>query len=103
MAGKVSFETGTGELVSRLIDFKAPIAVIPSLAIHLDRDANKGRTVNPQTDMLPLVSLSSGDGDFDIHAMLKRRLPQSTRISISKRFSTGSCRFTTRRHQDSLA
>ena len=74
MAGKVSFETDTGELVSRLIDFKAPIAVIPSLAIHLDRDANKGRTVNPQTDMLPLVSLSSGDGDFDIHAMLTAQI-----------------------------
>ena len=57
-----------------MIDFKAPIAVIPSLAIHLDRDANKGRTVNPQTDMLPLVSLSSGDGDFDIHAMLKAQI-----------------------------
>ena len=74
MAGKVSFETGTGELVSRLIDFKAPVAVIPSLAIHLDHDANKGRTVNPQTDMLPLVSLSSGDGDFDIHAMLTAQI-----------------------------
>ena len=74
MAGKVSFETGSGELVSRLIDFKAPIAVIPSLAIHLDREANKGRTVNPQTDMLPLVSLSSGDGDFDIHAMLTAQI-----------------------------
>lgn len=74
MAGKVSVETDAGELVSCLIDFKRAIAVIPSLAIHLDREANKGRSINPQTDMLPLVSLSSGDGQFDVHAMLADQL-----------------------------
>jgi aspartyl aminopeptidase len=70
MAGKVSFETEDGHLVSRLIDFRRAIAIIPSLAIHLDREANKGRTVNPQTDMLPLVSLATGQPDFDLHALL---------------------------------
>ena len=70
MAGKVSLETKDGQLVSRLIDFRRAIAIIPSLAIHLDREANKGRSVNPQTDMLPLVSLATGQPDFDLHALL---------------------------------
>ena len=38
-----------------LIDFEKPIACIPSLAIHLDRTANEGRKINPQTEMSPIV------------------------------------------------
>lgn len=44
-----------------LIDFEKPVAIIPNLAIHLNRDVNKGIELNKQKDMLPLVSLS---GDF---------------------------------------
>ena len=58
LAGRVTYETSSGvnrgELQNALIDFKKPIARIPSLAIHLDREANTGRTVNPQKH-LPLV------------------------------------------------
>ena len=58
LAGRVTYETDSGvnrgELQNALIDFKKPIARIPSLAIHLDREANTGRTVNPQKH-LPLV------------------------------------------------
>ncbi len=31
--------------------------MIPSLAIHLNREANKSLSLNPQTDMIPLASL----------------------------------------------
>ena len=56
LAGRVSFVNSTGDLASRLIDFRRPIAIIPSLAIHLDREANKNRSINPQTDILPLIA-----------------------------------------------
>ena len=63
LAGRVSFENAKGELTSRLIDFRRPIAIIPSLAIHLDREANKNRSINPQTDILPLIAgLPTADG-----------------------------------------
>lgn len=63
LAGRVSFENSEGELESRLIDFQRPIAIIPSLAIHLDREANKNRSINPQTDILPLIAgLPTADG-----------------------------------------
>ncbi|MEE0955399.1 MAG: M18 family aminopeptidase [Eubacterium sp.] len=42
---------------TRLVDFDRDMLLIPSLAIHMDREANNGKKLNPQTDMLPLYSL----------------------------------------------
>jgi aspartyl aminopeptidase len=55
LAGRITYEADNGEIQSKLINFKQPIAIIPSLAIHLDREANKKRAINPQTDILPIV------------------------------------------------
>jgi aspartyl aminopeptidase len=55
LAGRVSFKTSEGELRSALVDFKRPIATIPSLAIHLDREANKNKSINAQTDIVPIL------------------------------------------------
>ncbi len=74
MAGRVSYLTYDGALESALIDFKAPIAVIPSLAIHLDRNANKERTVNPQKDLPPLLFLSEKGSHPDFHGLLLQQL-----------------------------
>lgn len=41
-----------------LVDFKKPIALIPNLAIHQNRDINEGKKLNKQKDMLPLVGLT---------------------------------------------
>ena len=59
IAGRVSYQCTDGQLRSALVDFRRPVAFIPSLAIHLDREANKSRTVNPQTDIPPVLCLSS--------------------------------------------
>ena len=40
------------------------LAVIPSLAIHMNRGVNKGVEINPQADMLPVWSDDSGKGTF---------------------------------------
>ncbi len=55
LAGRVVFKNKAGELKKTLVDFQRPIAVIPSLAIHLDREANENRKVNPQTDIPPIL------------------------------------------------
>lgn len=57
IAGRISYVNQTGTLTHALIDFEKPVAVIPSLAIHLDREANTARTVNPQNDLPPVVAL----------------------------------------------
>ncbi len=53
IAGRVSYRSVEGRLRTALVDFREPVAIIPSLAIHLDREANKNRSVNPQTDLAP--------------------------------------------------
>ncbi|WP_439183271.1 M18 family aminopeptidase [Carboxylicivirga taeanensis] len=42
---------------SQLIDFKKPLLVIPSMAIHLNRGVNDGMELNKQIDMLPLMGI----------------------------------------------
>lgn len=57
LAGRVFYRDGQGNLAQVLIDFKQPIAIIPSLAIHLDREANSGRSINAQTDINPILNI----------------------------------------------
>ena len=55
LAGRVTFKNRKGQVTSTLINLEKPIAVIPSLAIHLDRGANTDRTINPETDLPPIL------------------------------------------------
>ena len=41
----------------KLVDFKRPLVVIPNLAIHFNREVNNGVALNPQKDMLPLLTV----------------------------------------------
>ena len=74
LAGRISYECGDGQLRTALIDYRVPLAIIPSLAIHLDREANKDRTVNPQTDILPILFQQAGETPADFRALLRARL-----------------------------
>ncbi len=74
LAGRVSFQCGDRQLRTALIDYRVPVATIPSLAIHLDREANKGRTVNPQTDIVPILFQQSGKEPADFRSLLQARL-----------------------------
>lgn len=76
MAGRVSYEDETGQIKQTLINFEAPLAVIPSLAIHLDREANQNRSVNPQQHLPPvLCQLEDGD-KLDFRALLEQQCRQ---------------------------
>jgi aspartyl aminopeptidase len=74
LAGRVSYETNEGQLASALIDYRDPLATIPSLAIHLDREANTNRNINPQTDIRPVLCQLSGDEKKDFRELLKIRI-----------------------------
>jgi len=69
LAGRVSVECRDGSLRHCLIDFHEPLAVIPSLAIHLDREANNQKSINAQTDILPIL-MCKGDDSFDFPGLL---------------------------------
>lgn len=74
LAGRVSFETKQGKLATALIDYRSAIATVPSLAIHLDREANKSRSINPQTDILPVLCQIDNDNKPDFRSLLQTRL-----------------------------
>ncbi len=74
LAGRVSYQCEAGQLRVALIDFRDPVATIPSLAIHLDREANKSRTVNPQTAIVPVVCQLGEEEECDFRALLLERL-----------------------------
>lgn len=61
LAGRIVWQDDTGAVHTSLIDFRRPVAVIPSLAIHLNREANEQKPVNKQTDLMPII-LQEQDG-----------------------------------------
>lgn len=56
VAGRVMVREG-GRIVPRLVDVDRDLLVIPSVAIHLDREANKGTALKANVDMLPLLGM----------------------------------------------
>ena len=53
LAGKVYYEKD-GKLIGQLVHIKKPLTIIPSVAIHMNREANKKFAPNPQKDLLPI-------------------------------------------------
>ena len=51
------------------VDFKRPLLTIPSLAIHLNRKVNDGVALNPQTDLLPVLTLITESLDRERYFM----------------------------------
>ena len=76
LAGQVWWLNGLGEEQSTLLDFKQNIAIIPSLAIHLNREANKkeGNGINKQTHLVPVIGLSNDDEELFFDTILKKQL-----------------------------
>lgn len=64
LAGRIYVRHGDGRIEGVLLNVARPVAIIPSLAIHLDREANSGRTINPQTEMPPVLLQGGEASDF---------------------------------------
>lgn len=54
----------TGAFETHLVNIDRDLVMIPSLAIHMNREANKGYAYNIQKDMLPLYGSISSRGTF---------------------------------------
>ena len=84
MAGRVSYSDSKQQIKHTLIDFDKAVAIIPSLAIHLDRDANKNRTVNSQNHLPPIVMQVGDEETVDFRELLKQQLlKQPPQLDIS--------------------
>lgn len=63
VAGKVSLRSrNILKPYKEFVDIQRPVLTIPNLAIHMNRDVNKGVELNRQKDMLPIFATSYSDG-----------------------------------------
>ena len=78
IAGRVTVQDSQKHVQSALVNFDRAVATIPSLAIHLDREANKQRTVNPQKDIPPLLMLTDEQKTFEVllQEQIKKEHPE---------------------------
>ena len=60
IAGRIIYKED-GKVKSSSYVYKKPFCIIPSLAIHLNREVNNDLKLNAQTDLMPLVSLEKKD------------------------------------------
>ena len=64
VAGRVLVRRENG-LDMRLVDMKKDMALIPRVAIHLNRDGNNGTKYNPAQDLVALYAGGEQKGSFD--------------------------------------
>jgi aspartyl aminopeptidase len=76
LAGRISYRDGKGDLKSALYDSKRAIGIIPSLAIHLDREVNNNRSINAQTHLPVVMGLVKNLKQTDFRAWLGDELKQ---------------------------
>ena len=88
LAGRVTYRDQSHTIRSVLINYVEPVATIPSLAIHLDREVNRNRSINAQKDIVPLLlQLREKDTqtpDFRtlLLAHIQREYPQLTATQV---------------------
>ena len=61
VAGRVLVRTDSG-IESKLVNIESDLAVIPSIAIHMNRSVNDGYKFNPAIDLLPIFSQNEERG-----------------------------------------
>ncbi len=58
-------------IISKLISFDKPMAIIPNSPIHFYPELNTGAKLNPQVDLIPLYSL---DNNLDLMDQISQKL-----------------------------
>lgn len=84
LAGRVTVLDEDGKVRDTLVDFRKPVAFIPSLAIHLDREANSNRTVNPQTDLPPVLMQVPESDTTSFVDLLSQQVKSETGLTVRK-------------------
>lgn len=82
IAGKVALK-GSSPLKPeiKLVNINKPLLIIPSLAIHMNRNVNEGLNVNRQKDTLPLLSLINEK--FEKDGYLVKVLAEELKVSAA--------------------
>ena len=81
VAGRVIVRA-EGGIATRLVDLAEPCAIIPNVAIHMNRNANDGMSYNPAVDMIPLIGEASDAG------MLRKKVAEAIGVSEEDSLTT---------------
>lgn len=84
LAGRISYLDSKDVIQDTLINVQKPIAIIPSLAIHLDDKANKERTVNMQTDISPILTTND---DFELNEFIQWQLSKNEILDVKELYA----------------
>ncbi len=76
LAGRVVCEMADGTLKVLLIDFNRPLLIIPSIAIHFNRDANTNNSIDRQKHLPPIIAQSVENKLPDLGSLLLNQLRQ---------------------------
>lgn len=68
LAGRVVTKAADGGFKVGLVNFERPMALIPNLAIHFNREVNKGVEFPVNTALLPLVAAKAKQGPSGVGA-----------------------------------
>ena len=74
IAGRIIWKDKNNSIHSSLINFNRPVGIIPSLAIHFDREANEKKSVNKQTDLVPIFMQVEENDKPDFNHILQNQL-----------------------------
>ena len=70
IAGRIFFGDERGRIRKCLFDAMSPVAVIPSIAIHLERKANEVQEINAQTQLNPVFATELADSNRPLERLL---------------------------------
>lgn len=74
LAGRVHYSDDSGQIQNTLVDFKRALGTVPSLAIHLDREANKKRSINEQKQLPVLMAMGEQEQLPSLKTLLKEQI-----------------------------
>ena len=83
LAGRLHCADTAGNIHGFLFDSNRPIAIIPNLAIHLDRKANSKKSINAQKDIFPIIGLETNE-HFDFNQYLFEEINATTDLNLEK-------------------
>ncbi len=85
IGGRVTVIDEEDVIKNRLLDFEKPVANIPSLAIHLDRQANEEHSIDKQKHLYPIICQQiEGESVPFTEVLLKQLQKQHQDLSIKK-------------------
>lgn len=71
LAGRIIVNKNN-KLIPKIIDFKKPMLIIPSVAIHLNDKANTNLDINAQLDLQPILGINKNKTSFE--NILKKKI-----------------------------